>query len=923
MHNLNKPKGQDKLAMPIRRQTMSAWIKTLALGAVTLLLSACGGGGSSDNAFTPPPTPAPWTIRFEVNGGRTSLPSNRAQVPPESNSPYWAQLNIRVVRADGTAPPDGTNVNLTTSDVRALVISSLDDPTTADVNEFSRFFGTLGVPTSGGLATFFIHSQAVGGNIRLTASAADNTVTPTRTVTSDLNFTVTEGPAPFKRILIEPQRTVLPPNIFGVAPFYGSPFISEVTITRRNVLGDLIPSGTMQVSVNPVANSGYSELDRPETAENDFTTIRGAGPVNFVAGKHTLFIHSIAQGGVPTQPGPMTLTITATDPITNAPLSEQQGFSISAQAPQLPASVTLSATATALYVQGSGGNNSIAYQAEVRDGSTALIPDPPANATFNNLQYEIVDQGANGGEVFRGVSATGANVEGRLIRVRTQNGIGLGTLVSGNRQGTILIRVSADAADNNVDNGIQSPATKERTVVISDGKLFSLKITSPNVDALRVNGVTTGVSPVGGAATIPTDPNGTYSLTISVLATDRQGNPVIPGTPIDFGLIDAPAAGFPNQGPGDFLISGGDGDPQEGGTLFTATTGRFTSAGGGAGPGDTLLVFGEQSNPNRDLESARRIERINSATSLAVTTRFNFNNDTGATVNSGPVLPYVIGKATVANIIPNVTTNALGVATTTMNYPVNQLGRLAAIWARGAGELVQGSQELVTDAELVVFPGAGPAQMVASPAQLAANRTSVVTICINDALGAPLQGVAVGFRVTNPSTTTTVDGIRNEGVLNQRTGASGCTSATVTTAGIANAVQTPTIVFFGGGASATVTVAPPTISLLQAFPSSFFGGNGGPIRLRLLNGNGEPIPGVLITGTCTGNSGTQLQLSVPPGITDSAGETQATVVAINLDQLSGEGSGSCTFQAAGGTPSTTVNFQGVNICQIFVSPSCR
>jgi hypothetical protein len=909
-----------------RRMSMRASRQLLAVCAIAGFLAGCGGSGSGDdNAFTPPPPtqqPNPWTIGFEVPNGVTSLPANTARIPPELRSPYYAQLNIRVLRANGAAVPDGTNVNITTSNVRNFALGRLDDPSTADVNEFTQLFGTVNATTVGGLATFFIHSLLEPGQATITAAVQDTD--RSTQVTNAFNFTIGPGPQPFARIAIEPVRTVLPANIFAIGPFFGSPYLAETTVTRRDVFGDLIPSGTMQVAVTPVSNSGWSELDRPETTQiNEFLQIIGAGPVNFVAGRHTLFIHSIAQTGVPTTPGPVTLTITAVDPTTGATLSKEQVYQIAAQAPTLPAEITLSRPAGGLYVQGSGGRNTMPFQAEVRDGSGALIPDPPAGATFNNLQYEIIDQGTAGGEVFRGINGAGQNVEGRSIRVRTQAGIGLGTLVAGNRQGTFQVRVTADAADNNVDNGIQSATTRVAQIIISDGRLFSLKITSPDVNALRINRVSPGVAPVGGSATIPPDPNGTYSLTVSVLATDRQGNPVLPGTPIDFGVIDAPAAGFPSQGEGNFLLTGNDGDPQEGGTLFTAPTGAFTSAGGGAGPGDTLIVFGEQSNPNRDLESARRVERVNGATSLNVTTRFNFNDDTGVPVNNGPVLPYVIGRASVANITPNVLTNDIGVATTTLNYPLNQLGRLAAIWARGAGEVVQGSSELVTDAEYIVFPGAAPGRLVASPSQIAANRTTSVVVCVQDALAAPIQGVPIGFVVANPSTTTTVDGQSNEGVLNQRTGVNGCTSATVTTAGVANAAQAPSITFFGVGGSSVVTVVPPAISFLQAFPSSFFGGNGGPIRLRLFNGNGEPIPGVLIVGQCTAGNGGQLQLTTPPGITDSNGETTTNVLAINLDQPQGAASGTCTFSAAGGTPQTLVNFQGIDICQIFFSPLCN
>lgn len=900
---------------------MSAWKKLLAMGMASALLAACGGGGGDGGGSLA--APAAGSMRYDVVGGVNTLPSNRSQIPPESNSPFWVQLNVRVLRANGSPVPDGTNVNIRTSNVRSVALSRLDDPATTDINEFSQYYGTVFAPTTAGQATFFIHSQLDPGSVAITASTPDPEA-PSRTLELTIPFTITQGPAPFDRIQIETTRTTLPANVFGIAPFFGSPFISEVTVTRRGINGDLLPSGSVQVSVNPITNTAYSTLDDPATPDvNEFNALRGAGPENIVAGRLTLFIHSFNSTGQATQPGPFTLTITAVDPTTGANLSQTQIFTIVAQAPQLPATIEVIRQSTNLYVQGSGGNNTMLMQAVVRDGAAALIPDPPAGSTFNNVQFEIIDQGVNGGEVFRGVNAAGQNVQGRSIRVRTQQGIAGATLVSGNRQGTFMIRVTSDAADNNVDNGITSPVIRDETVIMSDGKLFSLKITSPNLNALRTNRVSGGVAPIGGSTAIPTDPNGTYSLTISVLATDRQGNPVLPGTPIDFGMIDSPVSGFPISGPGGFLISGGDGDPQEGGPLFTAPSGAFTTAGGGAGPGDTLLVFGEQSTGNRDLESARRIERINSARSLNVTQNFNLNDDTGASVNNGPVLPYVIGRATVANIGPNVLTNDIGVATTTMNYPVNQLGRLAAIWARGAGSIVQGAQELVTDAELIVFPGAGPGTLVASPERIPANRTTTVTICVADALGAPIQGVPIGFTIANPSTTTTVDGQSISGVVNALTGPSGCTVATVVTAGVANLVQAPVITFFGVGGSDTVTVVPPTTSILQAFPSSFFGGNGGPVLLRLINGNGEPIPGVLITGTCTADGGAQIQLVQAPGITNAQGETTARITAINLDQPQTAANGSCTFTASGGSPSVTVTLQGVNLCSIFFSPLCN
>ncbi len=903
---------------------MSAWMKMLAIGLAAVTLASCGGGGGPNDgpAFGPP---AQGSITINVVGGTTTLPSNRGGLPPETNSPYWTQLNVRVARANGAPVADGTVVNIRSDNVRAAALSILDDPETDDVNEFTTLFGTVFTETTGGLATFFVHSRDAVGTAVITASAQDPEDS-TRTIVGNITFVVNEGPAPFQRIVVEPLGgTLLAPNTFGVAPFIGSPFVREVTVTFRSINGQLINSGTANVSINPVNSAAFSTLDDPATPTvcpgdggpctgNEFLALRGSGPVNFTAGRLTLFVHAFEN------PGTVTLTITTTDPITGALIVATQVFTVVEQTPNIPADITVTRPPGGLYVVGSGGRNTMNLQAIVENGSGQPIPNPGAS-TINNVQWEILDNGANGGETLAGVNAAGVNQDGRLIRVRSQNGISSVALRAGTRQGTIVVRVTADRADNNVDNGIQQPIFEDVTIIISDGKLFSLKIVVPNTNAIRINRVSGGVQPIGGNTTIPPDPNGTYSLTVSVLATDRQGNPVIPGTPIDFGLVDSPVAGFPNQGPGNFLISGPDGNPQEGGFLFTAPTGSFLT-GGGSGPGDTLLVFGEQSLGNRDLESARRIDRILSPTSLNVTQRFNLNNDTGAPIDNGPVLPYIIGRATIANITPNALTNDIGVATTTLNYPVNQIGRLVAIWARGAGEVVGTVQELVSDVDILVFPGAGPATLVVSPDRIPANQTTTVSICIADALGAPLGGVQVGFSVANPSTTTTVDGQTGSGVVTAPTGLNGCTTATITTSGVANAGQAPVITFFGAGQSDTVTVVPPTISFLQAFPSAFFGGNGGPIRLRLFDGNGNPIPGVLITGVCTGTGGAQLILSVPPGITNANGETTATVIAINLDQPQGAGGGQCVFTAAGGSPSTTVTFEGIDICEIFFSPVC-
>lgn len=899
-----------------------------AAGSVVLTASGTdpASGQLFDATFTMTVTVGPDPIeRLVILPINASIPSNRSGFAPEPNSPFTTQVSVRFVDAGGVAVPDGTVVNLRVENVAIGAVSILDDPSTTDVNEFTTLFGVVAAETSGGFATFFFHSGPVPGTTTLTASAANPA--NGQTLTATFVMTVTVGPEPFQRLTVEPVRTVLPPNTFGVRPFLGSPFISEVTVTRRRIDGSLISGGLAEdgegiaVSINPVTSGAFSTLDDPETEDeedpdsaNEFLILLGQGPVDVVAGKATLFFHSFG-------PGQSTMTVTAVDPDTGANLSAQVVFTIVDTAPALPSELSFLSPAPPLYVPESGGPSNYAFQVFVEAGNGQGVPDPEtAGTAVNNVQVEILQDGAAGGETLTAITANGGNTEGRLIKTRTFAGIASGVFRAGTRQGNLALRVTADRRDNNVDNGIQEPVITQQSLVVSDGKLFSLQITIPDTNALRINRVAPGIQ-IDSNELVPPDPDGTYSLTVSAIGLDRQGNPVLPGTPIAFGLVDSPITGFPNTGSGSFVIAGGDGDPEEAGLGFTAPTGQFQSAGGGAGPGDTILVFGEESPGNRDLESARTVQSVNSQTSLSVTTRFNRNDDTGQIVDNGPVLPYLVGRATIGNISSAASTDELGVATTTLNYPTTSLGHIVALWARGIGDTVGDVAEQVTDAELIVYPGVAPATVVVSPSVIPANSTQQVTICVFDAAAAAVQGFPIGFQFTNPPSVATVDGVAFNGVVANPTGSNGCTSATVTTAGIANGGTVRNVIFSAGGGSGTVTIAGPEISILQAFPSSFIG-TGGRVNLRLVDGNGQPISGVFITASCVADGGAAFFITEPPGITDEDGRTTSLITTSGLIGAGDVGSGTCTFRAAGGTPSVDVQFIGVDICRFAFSPSC-
>lgn len=742
-------------------------------------------------------------------------------------------------------------------------------------------------------------------------------------------------PTPSGTLTITATTTTLPMNRLNVAPFPGSPFMAEVDITWRRANGDLVSGQEVAVSINPVTIASFSTLDDPSTETvtdsngnylrgNEFLDKLGSGPVDVTGGHATVFVHSAATAGV------ATITVTARDSASSTTISKTLQITVANVASSLPASITADANPNRVYLQETGGSNSTIITALVLDGGENYVPDPGSgNSAFNNVQLEVVG-GANYGTL-SALGASGPNT-GPVVKTRTVQGIATSAFRAGTIQGPVQVRLIADRADNNVDNGISDPLVATTSVIVSDGKLFSLAITSPTQEAITTGNITGTVGP-----------NGTYSLIVSALATDRQGNPVPAGTSIRFGAIDGPAFGFPTDGPGAFYIYGSDGDPQETGTLFTSQSGCFTgfirlptanprcsSTGPGErpGPGDTLLVFGDLVPGNRDLESARTITTVNTSTSLNVSVPFNRNDDSGNSLNSGPILPYVIGRAIDGNIRDSGSlgngvlgvTNENGVATAVLNYPNNRLGKLVYVWAQGDGVGAAGNIKKVTDIGAYRFAGIADLVLTANPESISANRTAAVTVCVVDALGAPMQGLAINFSFAGlpPGGQGFVDDIPGSGQVEDRTGTNGCAVARVRTLGISSAgggASSAEVVFSVGDASDNVEITEGGEGSLTAAPSHFRG-SGGTITLTLRDSAGNPVPGVNINTQCTGD----VSIVTPAGVTNAQGQTTAVINGDNLNDFGNPREGECKFTAASGEE-TTVTFEGIDLCDSNVSPA--
>ena len=693
------------------------------------------------------------------------------------------------------------------------------------------------------------------------------------------------------KITLTATRTSLPLNSGNVLPYPGSPFMAEVQFTYRNNAGVItaLTSDATFTTSSPSTVS-LSPPDDPSTADiNEMASRVVSFPATTNNGSYVFFATSYNVAGT------ATITASATDPATNRTVTQTLNFTVQG-APPVPASVTLSPSPSVVYVAGVGGATSSIISARVRDGANQPVPDP---GSVDNVRFEIV--GDAGGGILSAPSGSGASVTAKTVAGIAAVSFQAGTTLP---PGPVQIRATVDRADNNISNGISDPISATASVAVSDGKLFGLVITSPDLEAISENYVFAGVdadgNPIGGL-------DGTYSFTISALATDRQGNPVVPGTTIQFGVIDAPLSGFPGAGGGSFDISGGDGNPLEGGTAFSAPTGRFTTAGGGAGPGDTLLVFGQLVTGNFDLESARLVQSIANATNLTVTSPFNRNDTTGTSVNYGPVLPYVIGRATEANITASGTTNAIGVASTTINYPVSRLGKQTIVWAQG-NAATSSVVRTVADIQPVRLPGIAPSQLSVSPTPISGNTTTQVRACLMDALDSPILGAYIAFNFSGLGIGTgSIDGTTGSGVMANPTGFDGCTTGVLVTSGISSADDEAMVTFTAGGEPVDVPIVVSTGLLLQAYPSST---SGGAVNLLLTDGSGNPVPNAQIVGVCSGGA----SIVGPIAPTGANGGTVASISAGGIAyvcQGDARNSGACVFSTgAQGGPTATVTVLG-------------
>lgn len=891
--------------------------------ATALVLAACGG--SSSDSFGEGGSPS-----MKLSAETESVPAKGQYFRPNPAMDYTIQVNVEFRGADNRPVPDGTPVTLASNSSSRGLVAPIDDP--------ENVAGQVTSPSSGGIARFWFVSGSTQGDVTLTASGS---VDGGRQTSANMKLTVTEPNDGAARLSIE-GPTSIPANKSGASSFLGSPFVAEYRIRYLGPDGepgivrlDEDDRHTAQVTITPVTRAQFSTLIDPEFEFSGFDFLLGTGPVLVQGGQGILFVHS------QDRPGTVILSAAAFD----IDESDDQVYSAEIEieivddaSDLLPAQLDFGVSPSPLYVQGSGGVTSKGLSVDVRDSSGNPVPDPEGDGhSYNNVHLRL-EAPANSGARLVGTGADGT-VSGTEISVRTINGLANFALNAGTLTGPHRIIATVDRADNNVDNEWTDPLSAETTVQVGDGRLFSLELVNPSINALQINRTTTGidtafepsVDPDTGVF-IPPDPDGTYSFTVTAQGVDQTGNPVLPGTVVNFGKIDAPLT---QTNPAYFAFSGADGNPTEGGDVFSVLDPPVgflddpNAVDESVEIGDTLAMFGKSIPGNREHEAVRSVASVIDNSTLTVSEPFNPNNQSGNIVDDGYVIPWVIGRAQMGSIDSSVVLGAQGRASVQLTYPIKAIGRPSVIWGQG-NRVDSGSTKTVADVNAIRLPGVAPALLTATPSSVPGNATVPVRLCLTDALGAPVNQVAVSGSVISgpgsgsldgdPMPTTTADATGGDGP--------GCVVTSLSTRDMIPDGDGSTVRFSVGDAFADVEVVPPGAAMLlvnpsrvrDVYPSSFIR----LLDLTLLDGNGDPIAGQQLQGECSTESGGTLELTVNPGVTDANGQTTATV----LIDMSGCGNGDtfprfgkCEFTTSSGNPVGLFTAEGIDLNTLGVSPS--
>lgn len=586
---------------------------------------------------------------------------------------------------------------------------------------------------------------------------------------------LTQAQAPSITLSATSQNMPVQSNGY-VYPDQSGLYNSRLIATVRDNQGNPVPSGTVTFTVQGGQTSVGSLF------ESDFkTTVTVTNPDG------TTSTHPAAFWGLPvdvsgsmaqcifqagTKTGTATVVATYTD---SNGKSAQAVLPIQVSAANntgLPSSFVAQVNGLPIYVNGQNKNTQAVINAYLYDPSN----QPVGSTGANNVQASIVGSTLGGAYLIGSGGQSGSTV---VTQSQGSSGLAALTLVSGSQSGTLNIALTADGADNNVDNGIQQPVTKTVTVAISDGRIASLSFGGPYIKAIVNNPSSVSLS------TGDKLDQGTYSRVISVTANDALGNPV-PNALISFGLIDSPVSNFPTgSGTVGFSIAGVQGNPVEGGNRFDENDG-VNLVQAGVTNNDRLVLLPNPQGNERELNVSRIISSIVPGLTNAVNVTQDFPYPTVNGFVNGYNIPWVIGRPQFGNITAQATTDSNGVATVLMTYPVSRVEQPAILTASADN----GVSSAFGASYAGVAGGTLTSSITSVPSGSSPTTTQIV-MCAKDKNSVPLINtqITAGLTKITAGLTNGVSTSPNPIV----TGANGCATFSLTVpAVISNSTTPPT-----------------------------------------------------------------------------------------------------------------------------------
>ncbi|WP_440996392.1 hypothetical protein [Arhodomonas sp. SL1] len=693
-------------------------------------------------------------------------------------------------------------------------------------------------------------------------------------------------------ITLHADATSLPVQTGEFQYPYAQPYTTNVWAEVKHDNGGPLPTETV---VNFSVRGGQTETgalypsDLSETVElPDGTEVPQAfwsWPVESSGGIARLIFHAWQQTGS------VTIRAEVTDPSNGRTATDEITIQVGSGLNDGNPDTIFAELRNRVYTAGSGHDDTGLLAVTLRDAAGQVVTDPESD----NLRVELLGDPAAelrvGGE------------SGQSVETSTVRGEANVSLVAEERAEEVQIRLISDR-DNDVTNGIDDPVTDTITVGISDGTVQAITLTGPYIEAIRANGVDQPfVLPLAEGEAFQ---DGTYSRVISAVATDRFGNPPPAGTEIRFSLVDSPLDGYP-QTTGTFAIQGGDGNALEGGNEFSSASARFQSDG--VRREDALVINADPEGQNHAFIGRYTIESILGENSLFVDPAFPWNDGSGSVEDTGASIPYVVGRAQYGNVFNAATTNAQGVASTAINYPVSRLNQRALLVASADGT------EITSD---VFYAPIRPLTLTSSHTELAANSTTNVTLCLRDLNDAPVSG----REVTHSTSGTGAATVTVNGGAPVVTGGDGCVTFPVAVSGQITGEEPIALTFTASGGEgieeSSVEITVKAIDQGRLLGQASQSGGTFTVNLELVDDSGNPVSGDPLSMEATANgdkAGVTSSNWLTGPRTSVDGEAQARFETVGCADSSFtftfEASGGATFSAVG-TLSSDI---GVSDCE--------